>query len=102
MLAYMIITAKISDREQFLAGYGKATSSLVEQFGGRYIMRAPGAEVLEGAFGHGASVAISEWPDKASALRFWNSDAYQEAKKLRDGLADVQVIIIEAPSLTAS
>ena len=98
---YMIITAVIHDREAFLAGYAAATAPLVERFGGRYVMRAPGAQALEGGFGEGGSVAISEWSDRDAALRFWNSPEYAEARPLRDGLADVQVILVEADTFTA-
>lgn len=95
MPAYMIITAKIADREAFVTGYGPAAARLVAQFGGEYVLRAPGAALLEGAWGDGASVVISKWPDKAAALAFWNSPEYAEAKKLRAGLADVQVLLVE-------
>lgn len=96
---YMLITAKIHDRDAFIAGYAQATAPLVEKFGGRYVMRAPGAELLEGEFGQGASVAISEWPNKETAKAFWTSTEYAEAKKLREDLADVQVLIVEAAAL---
>ena len=99
MPAYMIVTAKIQDRDAFIAGYGKAAAALIEQFGGRYLLRGPGAELLEGDFGDGASMVISEWPDKEAAKRFWNSPEYGEAKKLREGIADVQVLLIEAPGI---
>lgn len=99
MPAYMIVTAKISDRERFINEYGIAAGQLVSSMGGKYILRAPGAELLEGEFGDGASMVISEWPDKATAHKFWNSPEYQEVKKLREGLADCQVLLIEAPSL---
>lgn len=99
MPAYMIVTAKISDRDKFIQGYGMAAGKLVTQFGGRYVLRGPGAELLEGDFGDGASMVISEWPDKETVHRFWNSPEYQEAKKLREGIADCQVLLIEAPSL---
>jgi uncharacterized protein (DUF1330 family) len=99
MPAYMIITAKIAERDAFIDGYGKAAAALVEKFGGRYVLRAPGAELLEGSFGAGASMVISEWPDKAAALAFWNSPEYAEARKLRDDIADVQVLLIEAPKI---
>lgn len=95
MPAYMIITAKIADRDGFINGYGKAVAELVAKFGGQYVLRAPGAELLEGGFGNGASVVISQWPDKGAAQRFWNSPEYREVKKLRDGLADCQVILLE-------
>jgi uncharacterized protein (DUF1330 family) len=96
MPAYMIVTAKIEDRDAFIHGYGAAAAKLVEQFGGKYVLRGPGAELLEGDFGAGASMVISEWPDKAAALAFWNSPEYAEVKKLRAGIADCQVLLIEA------
>ncbi|CAM3164289.1 DUF1330 domain-containing protein [Sphingomonas antarctica] len=96
MPAYMIVTAKIADREAFIHGYGAAAAKLVEKYRGRYVLRAPGAELLEGDFGDGASMVISEWPDKAAARAFWNSRDYAEAKTMRAGIADVQVLLIEA------
>ncbi|ANU06401.1 DUF1330 domain-containing protein [Paraurantiacibacter namhicola] len=99
MPAYMIVTCQIHDREAFIAGYGARAAALVEQHGGRYLLRAPGAELLEGDFGDGASMVISEWPDKDAVHRFWNSPEYAEAKKLREPISDCQVLVIEAPSL---
>ena len=100
MRAYMIILAKISDRDAFITGYSKATAPLVKKHGGKYIMRAPGGTLLEGAWGEGASVAISEWPNRAAIENFWNSPEYAEAKALRRGIADVQVLVIDAPKFT--
>jgi uncharacterized protein (DUF1330 family) len=99
MAAYMIVIAKIADRQAFIDGYGKAAAALIERFGGRYVLRGPGAQLLEGDFGDGASMVISEWPDKAAVLAFWNSPEYAEVKRLRDGIADVQVHVIEAPTI---
>ena len=99
MPAYMIVTAKIANRDAFIHSYGGAARKLVEQFGGKYVLRAPGAALLEGAFGDGASIVISEWPDKAAAMAFWDSPEYAEAKKLRVGAADVQVLLIEAATI---
>lgn len=96
MTAYMIVTANIADRDAFINGYGMAAAKFIEQFGGRYVLRGPGAELLEGGFGDGASMVISEWPDKDAAKAFWNSPEYAEAKKLREGIADCQVLLIEA------
>lgn len=97
MTALMIVTAKIHDRERFVSGYGQAAAKLVAQFGGKYLIRAPGAQQLEGEGLDGTSVVISEWPDKAAALAFWNSPEYAEARGLRAGLADVSVLLVEPP-----
>jgi len=95
MAAYMIVFAKVHDRDAFLKGYAPAAARLVEQFGGHYIVRAQGAEVLEGDLESGASVVISEWPDREAIRRFWTSPEYREAKKLRDGIANVDVTIVD-------
>lgn len=95
----MIVTAKLKDCGAFIAGYGKAAAELLPEFGGRYVLRGPGAMLLEGDFGGGASMVISEWTDKAAALAFWNSPQYAAARKLREGTAGVLVLLIEAPAL---
>lgn len=99
MPAYMVVTANIRDRDAFIAGYGAAAGALVEKMGGRYVLRGPGAELLEGDFGDGASMVISEWPDKAAARAFWDSPEYQDVKKLREGIADCQVLLIEGAKI---
>lgn len=101
MPAYMIVTAKVHDREKFITGYGAAAAALIPQFGGEYLLRGPGAECLEGEFGEGASMVISKWPDRAAARAFWNSAEYAEVKRLREGLADVQVLLIDGPDIVA-
>ena len=100
MPAYLIVTARISDRTRFLAGYAPRAAEMVSTFGGRYVLRAPGGQVLEGDGPDGVSIVISEWPDKAAALAFWHSPEYADAKRLREGLAECQVLLVEAPEMT--
>ncbi len=94
MSAYLVITAQLHDREAFLAGYAREAAALVESFGGEYLVRAPGIDILEGEH-PGGSLVISKWPDKAAALAFWHSPEYARVKKLREGIADCQVLLIE-------
>lgn len=99
MAAYMIILARVHDRDNFLAGYATQAAALVEKRGGKYVLRAPGAECLEGSVGDGRSVVISEWPDMDAARSFWHSPEYQEIAKLREGICDVEVVLVEAPQI---
>ena len=69
----MIAIVQISDRQRFMAGYAAAVARLVERVGRRYLLRAPRATLLEGRWGEGASVVISEWEDMAALRRFWDS-----------------------------
>lgn len=99
MPAYMIVHATLTDRERFISGYAPAAAKLVAKFGGRYVLRAAGATVLEGDLDEGSSVVISEWSDKAAALRFWKSPEYADVKQLREGCAECRVTVIEAPPI---
>ena len=56
----------------------------------------PDGQVLEGDGPDQVSVVIEEWPDKETVLRFWNSPEYAEVRKLREGLADCRVVVVES------
>jgi len=95
--AYMIIAAKIHDREKFKTGYGQAAAKLVAKFGGEYVFLAPGATLLEGNLEGYSSVVVSKWASKQAAQEFWDSAEYADVKQLREGLADCQVLLVETP-----
>ncbi len=99
MPAYVIVVAKIHDRAAFLAGYAAAAAELVEPLGVRYLLKAPGAVVLEGGWGDGASILVEEWPDRETVERHWNSPQYARLKAMREGLADMMIWMIEAPRI---
>ncbi len=94
MSALMLIQCRITNVEKFMA-YGKATPAVVEQYGGRYIAMRGATELLEGDWDEQTKVVISEWPSMEAARTFWHSSEYREAKKLREGAAEVQVLLVE-------
>ena len=100
MKAYMVIRAVIHDRDKFITGYATRVAKLVEQFGGKYLVRTPKTIALEGISDEHNSVVISEWPSLDDAQRFWRSSEYQEVKRLREGVADCYVLLFEAESLS--
>jgi uncharacterized protein (DUF1330 family) len=92
MSAYMIVIARIHDRERFMADYAADAAAMIERYGGRYLARGPGVP-LENVE-PGAAVVISEWPDAEAIHAFWNSDEYAALKAKRASLADAQVLIV--------
>lgn len=95
MAAWLVVTAALKDRDAFLAcGYSQKAAQILDQHGGRYVIRAPGATILEGEGREGASVVVSEWPSREAALKFYHSPEYSEAKALRAGLADINVTLV--------
>ena len=95
MSAYMIVFAKIHDRERFINEYGIPTTKLLGEFGGEYLVRGPGVESLEGGLFDGTSAVISKWPSKDAIKAFWNSEAYAKLKQARQAWAEANVMIVE-------
>ena len=98
MAAYMIVFAKVTDRERFIQDYAIPTAGLIGKFGGEYVVRAPGVESLEGGLFDGTSAVISKWPDRASLYAFYTSEAYAPLKAARANLADVHIMVVEDPA----
>lgn len=98
MIAYMVITAQITDPLKF-ANYGKSAAPLVNKFGGTYEVMRPSQDLLlEGDIKPDTKLVISKWPSVDAALNFWHSPEYSEVKKLRDNAATVTVRLVEATS----
>ncbi|EIZ80518.1 hypothetical protein WSK_0797 [Novosphingobium sp. Rr 2-17] len=96
MPAWFVITTQVHDREAFVAGgYSAAVAKLAEAYGARYLLRGRAGRVLEGEGYEGGGAVVMEWPDADAALAFWNSSEYAEVKKLRQGIADVSVTLVE-------
>lgn len=93
MSAYLFIELTVHDREQFLV-YAAAARGIAPKFGGEYLSAGRPAEVLEGN-GVTAPVVLTRWPSSDHIRRFWNSDEYQAAIKLREGAAKVEATILE-------
>lgn len=93
MSAYLIIKARLTDRENFQA-YANAVPEVVKAFGGVYIAIDSSPEVFEGEPEIG-SVVISKWPSKQAGQDFWNSDEYKKIVPLRAGTGDFHVMLVE-------
>ena len=91
MPAYMIVQIRFRTDPSAFAAYRDAVGPLSEKFGGRYLVagHAP-IEVLEGSH-DGRSLVVFEFPSMEQLHTFWNSPDYAEVKKLRAGVADLDV-----------
>ncbi|HVC21157.1 MAG TPA: DUF1330 domain-containing protein [Vicinamibacterales bacterium] len=92
MSAYLIVQVQVTDPQQY-AKYTAVTPALLQQFGGRFIVRGGPVEALEGTH-DGRRVVVIEFPSVEQARTFWRSPAYAEAKKLRAEAAVVTAIVI--------
>lgn len=95
MPAYLVVTADITDPAP-MGAYQKALTDagLYAAHGGRTLVRGRAAADLEDW--DGRAVVISEFPDRAAAEAFWQSEAYQRTiKPLRAGAGAFHIAIFE-------
>lgn len=89
---YWIVRVDVTDQEQFKA-YAMAAPHALNKYGGRFLVRAGTFEVPEGSTR--ARNTIVEFPSYQAALNCWQSSEYQEAIKLRQPAAKMDLVIIE-------
>jgi uncharacterized protein (DUF1330 family) len=89
---YMIGHVDITDPEGYKA-YMTADMAPFGKFGGRFLVRGGAREVPEGNV-RGRTVVL-EFPSYDAALACYRSPDYQAAKKLRDGKAAFDLVIVE-------
>ena len=96
----MLVFGEIRDRQAFGAYVGAlARSGLYARNGGYYEAISPALEVIEGQPPSGRGVIIARFPCLAAAQRFWRSTEYAEIRKLREGLADFEVLVLPVPRI---
>lgn len=95
MSAFVIAQVTVKDPERFQQ-YAAAVPATVAPFGGELLLRGAVAEVLAGEFHHQTSGVLT-FPDRDSAVRWYNSPDYQALIENREAAADMNIVIFEAP-----
>ena len=91
--AYFLVQSDVTNPTQY-AEYAKLTPAVVEKFGGTFLTRGGQSATLEGRPAP-ARVVVIEFPSYERAQAFYKSDEYQKVKKVREGAATLQVVIVE-------
>ena len=89
---YWIVRADVTDSEKFKA-YAAKTPDALEKFGGTFLVRAGKFILAEG--NTRSRNTIIEFPSYQSAIDCWESNEYQQARKLRLEGAELDIVIIE-------
>jgi uncharacterized protein (DUF1330 family) len=93
MPAYVIVETDIHDPEQY-EQYKTASPAAVAGGGGRFVVRGGELAVLEGDW-EPKRLVVLEFEDLAAVKRWYDSPEYQEAKKLRDGAANLRMVAVQ-------
>jgi uncharacterized protein (DUF1330 family) len=89
---YWIVQVEVKDAEAYKL-YLAANQAPFGQFGARYLVRAGRYEVMEGRAR--SRIVVLEFPSYEVALACYRSPEYLAAKKLREGKAEADVVVIE-------
>jgi uncharacterized protein (DUF1330 family) len=91
--AYVIVEVEVTDVERY-DRYKAATPAAVAAAGGRFLVRGGELTVLEGDW-QPSRLVMLEFEDLAAAERWYESEAYQAAKKLREGGARMRMVAVQ-------
>jgi uncharacterized protein (DUF1330 family) len=93
MPAYVIVETEVTDPEQY-EQYKAASPAAIAAGGGRFLVRGGELAVLEGDW-QPSRIVVLEFEDLEAAKRWYESAAYQTAKKLREGAASFRAIAVQ-------
>ena len=91
--AYVLVQVEVSNPQQY-GEYTKLSPGIIEKFGGRFLARGGRTATLEGPPARGRVVVV-EFPSFERAQEFYNSPEYQAARKVREGAATAQFVLVE-------
>jgi uncharacterized protein (DUF1330 family) len=93
MPAYVIVETDVHDPAQY-ERYQAASPDAVHGGGGRFVVRGGELAVLEGDW-NPSRLVILEFADLETAKRWYESPEYEEAKRLREGAANLRMVAVE-------
>jgi uncharacterized protein (DUF1330 family) len=93
MTAYVIVDIEVTDPAGYEA-YRKLAGPAVTAFEGRFLVRGGVTATLEGDW-HPARIVVLEFPSVERARAWWASEAYREARSIRQRTAVTDMIVAE-------
>jgi uncharacterized protein (DUF1330 family) len=92
---YWIVRSEVSDPEQYQK-YIAANAEPLSRFGAKFLVRGGPYDCVEGATS--SRNIVLEFPTIEAARACYRDAGYQHAKSLRDGAAELDIVIIEGYS----
>jgi uncharacterized protein (DUF1330 family) len=90
---YVIVEAKVADAVAYET-YKTLAAAAIAQYGGRYLVRGGAAEMLEGKWTNIPRLVVVEFDSVEQAKRFFHSAEYGAARKAREGIADMNMLVV--------
>jgi uncharacterized protein (DUF1330 family) len=93
MSAYIIADIQVSDPVAY-DDYRPLAAASIARFGGRFIVRGGKVDLLEGE-PQPERIVVIEFPDADTARRWYQSEEYQTALKIRQAASSGRVLLVE-------
>jgi uncharacterized protein (DUF1330 family) len=93
MPAYIIADIQVTDPVAY-DDYRPLAAASIARFGGRFIVRGGKVDLLEGE-PQPERIVVIEFPDADTARRWYQSEEYQTALKIRQATSRGRVLLVE-------
>jgi uncharacterized protein (DUF1330 family) len=90
---YLIAEARVNDPAAYEI-YKNLAEAAIAQYGGRYLVRGGAVEILEGSWTKLPRLVIVEFESVDQARCFYNSAEYQTARKARERIAEMNMLVV--------
>ncbi|MFC3574932.1 DUF1330 domain-containing protein [Streptomyces yaanensis] len=94
MSAYVLVNVRASDDSAGMKEYSATFPATLEAYGGRFVIRGGDIEVREGGW-DGTWLVVIEFPSMSQARQWYESPEYRRAAALREGHADLDLVIVD-------
>lgn len=91
--AYLVARIDVRDQDAF-AEFRNMSGQAIAEFGGHVLVRTSQIDQREGEQDFNTAI-ILEFPDIETARRFYESDGYQAAIKVRQRAAETSLFLVE-------
>ena len=93
MKAYLIVRIEIDD-VTLLKKYQSIAPGIIEKYHGKFVVRGGFCETLEGPK-RTPRIVVIEFPSVTEAQAYYHSEEYAEARKLRRGIGEFEIVCAE-------
>lgn len=93
MAAYVIARVNVTDPDQY-GEYKLLTPAAISAYGGAFIVRGGEHHVLEGV-DDDRRIVVLEFATMDDARAFYDSPEYVEARAVRAGAAEMEMVVVE-------
>ena len=98
MTAYVIADVQVTDAAAY-EPYRPMAAASIARFGGRFLVRGGPGELLEGE-PQPERIVVIEFADAEAARRWYRSEEYQRALKIRQATSRGRLFLVEGAGLT--